>query len=121
MKHIMQEDVDLVAVQETIKRDFSNKELKEMTGNQSFSWHWCAARGHSGGIILGVKEEDFESEAIHKGTYCLGCLVRDRRSNFCYWVICVYGPAQHECSGGFIDELTEFCNQESLPVVLGGL
>lgn len=82
MKHILQEEVDLVAVQETIKQDFSNKELMDMARNQIFSWHWCAARGHSGGLLLGIGENDIETEDIHKGTYFLGCLIRDRRSNY---------------------------------------
>jgi exonuclease III len=40
--HVIQEDLDIVAIQETIKQDFTNAELKEMAGCQDFSWVWVA-------------------------------------------------------------------------------
>jgi hypothetical protein len=35
-EHIMLEDLDVVALQETIKQDFSDSELKELAGNKDF-------------------------------------------------------------------------------------
>ena len=35
-KHVLQESLDLVALQETIKQDFEDWELKEMSGNKEF-------------------------------------------------------------------------------------
>lgn len=37
MDHIMLEDLDIVVLQETIKQDFSDKDLKELSGNRDFS------------------------------------------------------------------------------------
>jgi hypothetical protein len=51
-----------VGIQETIKQDFSDKELKELAGSADFAWKWIPAKGHSGGLLLGVKVENFEIE-----------------------------------------------------------
>jgi hypothetical protein len=51
LKHIMQENLDMLGVQETIKQDFSDKELREMAGSVEFLWKWILARGHSGGFF----------------------------------------------------------------------
>jgi hypothetical protein len=40
--------------------------------------------------------------------------------NFRFWIINVYGPAQHEFSLDFIKWLSDFCSNEPLPVLLGG-
>lgn len=47
--HVLQEDLDFAALQETIKQDFCDWELKEMASNRDFQWIWSAAKGHSGG------------------------------------------------------------------------
>jgi hypothetical protein len=33
----------------------------------------------------------------------------------------VYGPALHEHFGDFLQEVSEFCGKESLPILLGRL
>lgn len=47
--HILSENLDVVAVQETIKQSFLDWELKELSGPQNFSRFWSPSRGHSGG------------------------------------------------------------------------
>lgn len=119
LKHILQEGLDLVAVQETIRQDFSDKELKEMGGCNSFIWHWIPARGHSRGL-LGAKTDYVELEDVHKADFFIGALIRNRLTNFRFWVLNIYGPAQHEISGDFIQEISGFCSNEGLPIVMGG-
>jgi len=60
--HVIQEDLDAVALQETIKSDFVDWELKEMAGNKDFVWSWIPAKGHSGGLLTGVKTDILEME-----------------------------------------------------------
>lgn len=74
--HIIQEDLDVMAIQETIKQHFSDWELKEMVGNRDFLWFCQSARGHSRGLIVGVKSEMFEVEEYIKEDYFLGVLLR---------------------------------------------
>jgi exonuclease III len=69
--HILQEELDIVALQETIKLDFEDWELKEMAGNKDFSWRWSPARGHSGGMILGIRNDDLEIEQVELASYFL--------------------------------------------------
>lgn len=48
-KHIISDNLEMVALQETMKQDFKDWEIKEMLGNQDFSWSWSPSKGHSGG------------------------------------------------------------------------
>ena len=51
MKHVIQESLDVVDLQETIiKLDFSDQDLREMSGPVDFVWKWIPAKGHSGGF-----------------------------------------------------------------------
>jgi exonuclease III len=36
--HILADNLEIVALQETIKQDFEDWELRELAGNQDFSW-----------------------------------------------------------------------------------
>lgn len=120
-EHILSEDIDMVAIQKTIKQDFSDIELKEMAGDRDFSWLWIPSRGHSGGMLSGIKSEEYEIESSFKGLYSLGLLIRNRVNNYRFWILNVYGPAQHELLGDFIAEIQDFCAKETCPILLGGL
>lgn len=114
--HILQEDIHIFGLQETIKQDFSNGELKEMSGNRVFQWFWILAKGHSGGLALGINSKNFEVEDVCS----IAALVRNRRTNFRFWVVNVYGPAQHEFSAKFVRDISSFCSRECLPILMGG-
>jgi hypothetical protein len=77
-------------------------------------------RGHSGGILLGVKEDSLEVENWENFNFAIKATVRNKFSNYRWVVLCVYGPAQHHQSASFLQELSEICERETLPVVLGG-
>jgi exonuclease III len=50
--YISHEKIDIIGVQETIKQDFSNKELRSLDGDNNFFWKWLPARAlwwHSDG------------------------------------------------------------------------
>lgn len=85
--------MDIIALQETIKQDFCDRELKEMASNKVLLWHWIPARGHSGGLAVGVNSELLEIEQTRVLQHSLWVLVRNRITNFRYWVANVYGPA----------------------------
>jgi hypothetical protein len=46
--------------------------------------------------------------------------IRDRRTNFKWVMITVYGPVNHELSGVFLEEIGDVQNQSALPVLIGG-
>lgn len=118
--HILTEDLDVVALQETIKQDFSDLELKDMARNKDFVWDWVPTRGHSGGLLTGINNENFELEQSAFGSFFLASLIRDRKTNHRFWVLNIYGPAQHHLSADFLKELHDFCVNEHLPILMGG-
>jgi hypothetical protein len=46
--------VDILNIQDTMKRGFTFNELSRLVGGQSFSWNWIVAQGHSGGTLIGL-------------------------------------------------------------------
>ncbi|KAJ1279988.1 hypothetical protein BS78_04G197800 [Paspalum vaginatum] len=107
-EYIMQENASIVGLQETIKQ------------NLNFTWIWSAAKGHSGGLLVGLKTDCFEMEDHECQDNFVWVLIRDRNSNFRWNLVIAYGPAQHEYSEGFLQNLEVVCNKSPLPVVMGG-
>jgi hypothetical protein len=104
--------------QETMKGDFSHRDLVDIGGSQ-FKWAWKGSKGHSRGILLRVKEDVLEMEDSEVGEFFVSMVVRQRLTNFRWEVVCVYGPTNHESSDDFITELSRKCMRANLPVVLG--
>jgi hypothetical protein len=117
---ITEEGLDGVDPQETIREEFSQKELQALTGASNFRWAWKGAKGHSGGMLMGVNEDRSEVEEIDMVEYFMSMVLRNRLTNLRWELITVYGPAQHSQSTDFIVELFRKCMRVSLPVVLGG-
>jgi exonuclease III len=118
--HIISDNLEVVALQETIKQNFEDWELRELAGNQSFSWCWSPSKGHSGGMMIGIRSDSLEVEDHIYEAYFMGVLVRNRVTNHRFWIINVYGPAQHNYSSSFLQDLSSFCSTLSLPVLMGG-
>jgi hypothetical protein len=91
-----------------------------MAGNNDFCWIWVPARGHSGGLITGVKNDGFELEESSSGTFFLATLIRNRITNHRFWILNIYSPAQHHLSAEFIQEVQDFCKGVQFPIVMGG-
>jgi exonuclease III len=118
---VLEEKLDGFGLQETFKRDFSDKDLVEITGNLQFKWVWKEAVGHSGGILMGIKEDYLEVEDTEVGDYYVSMVLKHRLTNFRWEMLTVYGPAQHDQSSNFIAKLSRKCMYVTLPVVIGGI
>jgi hypothetical protein len=94
-----QENVDIVGLQETIKESSLLHELEGLSRHK-FAWHWAPASGHSGGILLGVKEDTFEVEDTDHGDIFVSMALTHRHSNLSWEVIIFYGPTDHSRSHG---------------------
>lgn len=112
--------MDIIGVQETIKKYFYDQELKGYTEGQPFFWDWIPTQGHSGGILLGIKDDRLEIEGWHKGRFYMGADIRDKLTNFRWRLGIMYGPTDHEMSEDFLKDLGDFYNSSHLPIVLGG-
>ena len=118
--YIHKERIDIVGLQETVKQDFSNHELNELAGGLNFIWLWLSARGRSWGILLGLKSDFLELESHEVKEFCICATIRNRISNFRWILIIVYGPAHHDLSPRFLEELDNCCYAATLPLLLGG-
>jgi hypothetical protein len=78
------------------------------------------ANGHSGGILMGVREDKYEVEDSEVGGFYASMVLRHRTTNYRWELITVYGPANHDKSVDFIAELSRKCMYAVLPFVLGG-
>jgi hypothetical protein len=109
-----------VGLQETIKRDFSQADLRAIYPQGKFSWHSIPTLGHSGGILVGVNEDTFEAIAWYEGRFFLRVEVLQLSNNMTWAFFVVYGPADHRLSDEFLGELLATVNACHLPLAVGG-
>ncbi|XP_073358315.1 uncharacterized protein [Aegilops tauschii subsp. strangulata] len=122
IEYVRDEHIDIVVIQETMRSDFSLPELDRLS-THLFAWHWLPSSGnagHSGGILLGVKDATFEVGSMDRGQFFVSMELYERALNFKWEVIIVYGPADHSRSASFLEELNRKVSAASLPVVVGG-
>ena len=70
---------------------------------------------------MGVKEDLLQVEKWEQGEFFVGATVRHRILNFRWDVLVVYGPANHELSMSFLEELRMRCQETELPLMIGGI
>ena len=84
VEYMRDEHIDIVAVQETMRRDFAVPELDRLSSHL-FAWHWLpssGSAGHSGGILLGVKDATFEVGSIDRGQFFVSMELYERALKF---------------------------------------
>lgn len=87
---------EVVCLQETIKREFSDHMLSDLVNGQDFSWVWTEAKGHSRGTLTGIKNGNLEIIDTDKGAFFSSIKAKSRKDNLVWEVINVYGPIQNE-------------------------
>lgn len=120
-EYIEQHNLGIVGLQETKKSSFLDSELRELAGSRDFTWKWLPALGRSGGILMGVDQSPFEIEDCCILQFCIALTIRDRRTNFRWIMVTVYGPVDHDLTHDFISEMGSICEHAVLPVILGGI
>ena len=71
VEYMRDEHIDIIAIQETLRTDLSLPELERLSPHL-FAWHWLPSSGttgHSGGILLGVKDATFEVGGMDRGEF----------------------------------------------------
>ena len=105
-----------------MRTEFSLVELERLS-RHLFTWHWLPSSGvtgHSGGILLSVKDATFEVGGMDRGEFFVSMEIFERALNFKWEVVIVYGPADHRRSPAFLAELHLKISNSLLPVVVGG-
>ncbi|KAI5000172.1 hypothetical protein ZWY2020_004761 [Hordeum vulgare] len=117
-----EERIDIVAIQEIVQTEFLLSELKPLSPDM-FAWHCLPSSGttgHSGGILLGVKDATFEIGSTDRGEFCVRMELFEWVLNFKWEVIVAYGPVDHRRSAAFLAEIKRKVEADQLSVVVGG-
>lgn len=69
--------VDFVGIQETMKKDFSDKFLRKIDWQGKYQWHWLPSVGKSGGILGGVNSWRFNTKGVSMGQFHIKVHVED--------------------------------------------
>jgi len=59
-KILFEHKVNCVCISESIKQNFTAREVTALGRGNSFTWNWVPSQGHSGGLLLGIDDEIFE-------------------------------------------------------------
>ena len=107
IEYMRTERIDIVAIQETMRMEFSLSELEHLSSDL-FAWHWLpssGSTGHSSRIHLGVKDATFEVGSMDRGEFFVSMEIFERALNFKWEIIAIYGPADHRRSEALLAEL----------------
>lgn len=122
-EYITREGINFVAFQETIKADFSHRNLTSIDPFSKFEWRWVPASGHSGGILLGCNRDCCDVLSWSLGIHFVSVTVKHQASARTWAVVAVYGPADHSLSANFLGEIRSLVHDLDLaqiPVLVGG-
>lgn len=116
---VFEQKVDIICLQETIKQSFTDRELRNLVGD-NFTWRYVAAVGHFGGIMTRVKELLFDIVDWDQVAFSLRMVIKNKKDGQNWELINVYGPAQQAHRGEFLAEIGNKVQQGVYPMILGG-
>ena len=122
-EYIAREHIDVVALQETIKVDFTYRDLSAYDPLHRFVWGWVPSAGHSGGLLLGCNSDVCDIVTWDVGSFFIAVTIKHRTSLATWAIVCVYGPADHSRSADFLREIQALVGAKqaaNIPIVLGG-
>jgi hypothetical protein len=90
-----EKNLNFIALLETCNKDFSPTTLNNLSGGINFIWHWTT-HGRSGGMLLGDNINTLDVGSIDDGDFFVKFRLRDRKSDFKWFLVAVYGAAQSE-------------------------
>jgi hypothetical protein len=114
------ERVNVLGLHETIRADFSTADLRSLEFGGPFVWNWVSANGHSGGMLLGFRDECFEVGEWRKGSFFLSATIFQRKGQIKWCFMLIYSPADHRRTYEFLGELEREVLACQLPIVVGG-
>ena len=83
VKDFVQKDrIDIVFLQETMRQDFSDQDLKNLECGDKFLWSWRPAAGRSGGMLLGIRDSTLEVGQVDQGQFFLSVSIYHRAAKF---------------------------------------
>jgi hypothetical protein len=77
-------------------------------------------RGRSGGILTGINNDSLIVTKVISGDSCVKFHLKIKKDNFEWALVAVYGAAQDRQKPAFLAELVRICENETLPLMVGG-
>jgi regulation of enolase protein 1 (concanavalin A-like superfamily) len=94
--------------------------LRNFTTPAPFSWKFLPAKGTTRGILVEVRDENFLTSSVSLYNSAVNCSVTDKKNNFDWTLVVVYGPPHEGKKVEFIDELQLIMSKSNGHVVVGG-
>jgi exonuclease III len=117
---IREHKLDFFAILESGRDNFSTPFLNHISGGLDFQWYCVPPVGRSGGILIGINADTLSVQNIVTGDRCVKFYVTSKNDNFKWVLVAVYGAAQDEQKPEFLAELVRICEDEPLPMIVGG-
>jgi exonuclease III len=96
--------INIVAIQETKKQDFTKKMLGSIA-NRFDIWVTLPSVGMSGGILVGCDSSQFLLEQAMIGSFSVTLMLKNRVDNTQWTFTSVYGPVDSSLKVQFWEEL----------------
>jgi hypothetical protein len=112
--------LDFFAILETGRDNFSVPFLKNISAGLDIQWYCVPPIGRSGGILVGINAASLTVQWVVTGSRCVKVFVTSKLDNFKWVLVAVYGAAQDEQKPEFLAELVRICEDETLPLLVGG-
>jgi hypothetical protein len=111
---------DFISFSESKKEEFTSSQLKDIDIYEAYVWNWLPAVGIAGGILMGVKECNFEIVSWDIFKFCISCIVKNKKDHSLWRFVSVYGSAYDEFKLEFINELHNIMPSWNGPTLVGG-
>jgi hypothetical protein len=117
---IREHRLDFFAILETGRSSFSAPFLNHLAGGLDFCWYCLPPQGRSRGILVGINSATLSISKVSNGDFSVKFHVRSKNNGFDWVLVPVYGVAQDEKKAEFLSELVRTCDNEQLPMLIGG-
>ena len=103
---IKQHSVDVVAIQETKRENFTKRFLNSIS-TKIDTWFWLPSVGRSGGILFGCDSDLMSVITVVQRQFSLSVVLKNRSDNVEWLYTVVYGPVVVTLKTAFWDELSQ--------------
>jgi hypothetical protein len=113
-------NLNFIAISETGRSEFSPRFLKNLCSGRDYLWYSKTPRGRSGGMLLFIDLQMYDTGAIEEGDYYVKFHLCNKSDNFKWALVVVYGCTQDDNKESLLAELVNMCSHENLPLVMSG-
>jgi hypothetical protein len=117
---VREHSLDFVVISETGRSNFSAPFLRHLSAGFEFSWFVLPPQGRSGGILAGFRNTHITVRNVVSGDFCVKFYLKNNSDAFEWAFVAVYGAAQDANKPVFLAELVRICDNETLPLMVGG-